>query len=61
MDLLRSNSFDSILVVVDRFTKMAHFISYNKSITNEKIVKLFLDHVFHCHGLIQDIVFNHGP
>jgi len=60
MDLLQSNSFDSILVAVDRFTKMAHFISCNKSITNEKIAKLFIDHVFRCHGLIQNIIFDHG-
>ena len=30
-DLPLSRSFDAILVVVDRFTKMAHFIPYNKN------------------------------
>jgi hypothetical protein len=61
VDLPQSNSFDSILVVVDRLTKMAHFILFNKSITNKNIAKLFLDHVFHYHGLLEDIVFDCGP
>ncbi len=47
--------------MVDRFTKMPHFISCNKSITNEKIAKLFLDHVFHYHGFHEDIIYNYGP
>jgi hypothetical protein len=51
MDLPLSNSFESILMVLDRLMKMVHFIPCNKSITYEKRVKLFCDHVFHYHGL----------
>jgi hypothetical protein len=40
---------------------MVHFIPINKSIISEKIVKLFLDHVFRYHGLPEDIISNHGP
>ncbi len=61
MDLSRSNSFYSILVVVDCLMKMAHFIPYNKLITNKKITKLFLDHVFYYHALHEDIVSDCGP
>jgi hypothetical protein len=61
VDFPRFNSFDSIMVVVDRFMKMVHFIPYNKSITNEKTVTLFLDHVFHYDGLPENIVCDHGP
>ncbi len=61
MDFPLSNSFDSILVVVARFTKMVHFIPCNKSITSEKITKLFFDHVFCYHELLEDIFFDHGP
>jgi hypothetical protein len=53
VDLPQSNSFDSILVVVDCLMKMAHFIPYNTSITGEKTAKLFLDHVFHYHGFLK--------
>jgi hypothetical protein len=61
MDLPRFNSFDSILVVVDHFMKMIHLIPYNKSIINKKIVKLFLDHVFHYHGFPKDVIFYVDP
>jgi hypothetical protein len=53
-------SFDSILLVVDRLTKMVHFIPCNKTIINKKIAKLFFNHVFWYHGLLEIIVFNHG-
>jgi hypothetical protein len=53
--------FFSILVVVDHLMKMAHFIPCNKSITNGKTTKLFLDHVFYYHGLHENIVSNHEP
>jgi len=55
------NSYDSILVVVDYLTKMVHFIPCTKTITNEGTTKLFLDHVFRYHGLLEDITFDHGP
>jgi hypothetical protein len=55
MDLPGFNSFDSILMMVDRFTKIAHFIPYNKSITGKKTVRLFFDHVLRYHGLLEDI------
>jgi hypothetical protein len=63
MDLPPSNSFDSILVVVvvvDCFAKITHLIPCNKSIIDEKITKLFLDHVFHYHEHIENIVYDCG-
>jgi len=54
MDFPQSNSFDSILVVVDHFMKMVHFIHCNKSITDDKTTKLFLDHVCCYHGLPKE-------
>jgi glycosylphosphatidylinositol phospholipase D len=61
MDLPPYNSFNSILVVVDRLTKMFHFIFCNKMIIGEKITKLFLDHVFSYHSFPQDIIYDHEP
>jgi hypothetical protein len=52
-------SCDSIWVVVNCLTKMVHFIPYNKIIISKKTIKLFLDHVFRYHGLLEDIISNH--
>jgi hypothetical protein len=36
---------DSILVVVDRFSKMVHFIPCQETATAEDVAQLFLEHV----------------
>jgi len=60
-DLPPSKSFDTIFVVVDRLTKMAHFIPCKKSITGEETARLFLDNIYRYHGLPDDIVSDRGP
>ena len=42
VDLPPSNSYDSILVVVDRLTKMAHFVPCKKTASSEDTARLFL-------------------
>ncbi|MBW0557211.1 hypothetical protein O181_096926, partial [Austropuccinia psidii MF-1] len=49
--LLLSNSFDSILVIVDRFSKMAVFIPTMSSITSLDLAHLFIKNIFSKHGL----------
>ncbi|KAJ1289184.1 hypothetical protein BS78_02G144900 [Paspalum vaginatum] len=44
-----SNSKDVILVVVDTFTKYAHFIPLSHPYTAQVVVDLFLDHIFKLH------------
>jgi hypothetical protein len=61
IDLPPSNSSDSILVMVDRLTKMAHFILCTKTIIGKATIKLFFNHVFWYHGLFKDIIFYRGP
>ena len=59
-DLPPSNSFDSIFVVVDRLTKMAHFVPYFKTSSSEDMARLFLDNVYRYQGLLDDIVSDRG-
>jgi hypothetical protein len=60
-DLPPSATFDAICVVVDRLTKMAHFIPCKKSISGEATAKLFLNNIYRYHGLPDDIISDRGP
>jgi transposase InsO family protein len=59
-DLLLANGKDSIFVVVDQLTKMAHFIPCTKTITGEETAKLFLDNIYRIHRLPNDIISDRG-
>jgi hypothetical protein len=59
-DLPSSKAFDSIFVVVDRLTKMAHFMPCNKTVTGEETARLFMDNIYKYHGLLDDIISNCG-
>jgi hypothetical protein len=51
-----SSSTNAILVVVDMFSKFAHFLPLRHLFTAASVAKLFLDHIFHLHGMPQLIV-----
>ncbi|MBW0587484.1 hypothetical protein O181_127199 [Austropuccinia psidii MF-1] len=46
-----SNSFDSILVIVDRFSKMEIFLPTYGTITALDLAQIFMNNVFSKHGL----------
>ena len=53
--------YDSILVVVNRFTKMAHFIPTTERMSAERLACLFRDNVWKLHELLDSIISNRGP
>ena len=60
-DLSISNGFDSILVIVDYFTKMSHFLPTHKTCTSSQLEELFIPNIFRLHGIPDKIVSDRGP
>lgn len=54
--LPQSDRFNAILVVIDKFTKYAHFIPVHHPFTALQIAKLYLDQVYKLHGLPKAMV-----
>ena len=52
---------DSILVVVDRFSKMMHLIPCKETATAEDVAQMFLQHVWKLHGTPKRGVSDRGP
>jgi len=61
MRLPLAQGYDSILVVVDRLIKMAHFIPTTEKTTAEGLTRLFRDNVWKLHSLPESIISNRGP
>jgi hypothetical protein len=60
IDLSFANGNESIFVVVDRLTKMAHFIPCTKTIIGKDTTKLFPGNIYCIHGFPNTIVSNKG-
>jgi hypothetical protein len=52
---------DMILVIIDRLTKMAHFIATKSTITSSQIADLFVEYIFRYHGMPHSIVSDRDP
>jgi len=55
-----AQGYEAILVVCDRFSKMAHFVATTEKTSAEGLVKLFQDHIWKLHGLPKSIVLDRG-
>ena len=56
MTLPELEGFHQIMVIVDRFTRMAHFIPLNENAIASDVAKFFLKEIWKQHGLPEDIV-----
>ena len=56
-----SHGYDAILVVVDRLTKMKHFIPCKGTCNAEEVARLYTRYIWKLHGLPRTIVSDRGP
>jgi len=55
-----AQEYDTILVVCDRMTKMAHFVPTIEKTLVEGVTRLFQDNVWKLHGLPESIITDRG-
>ncbi|KAM2004949.1 hypothetical protein ACFX15_000188 [Malus domestica] len=55
------NGFDGIWVVIDRFTKSAHFIPVREKYSLNKLAQLFISKVVKYHGVPVNIISDRDP
>ena len=54
-----SGTFSVILVVVDKFSKFAHFIPLKHPYSAASVARVFLDNIYKLHGLPVAIISDH--
>ena len=55
-----SKEYTLIMVIVDRFSKMIHFIPFKQIPDAKQTAKAFMNNIFKLHGLPQDIYTDRG-
>ena len=56
-----AQGYDSILVVVNRLTKIVYFISTTEKTSAEGLARLFRNNLWKLHGLPESIISDQGP
>ena len=59
--LPESKGFDSIMVVVDRVNKMAHFVLTRDTATAQEIDRLYFNKVVKHHKMLKNIILDRDP
>jgi hypothetical protein len=56
VELITGVTFDSVLVVTDRFTKYEYFILYKESLLVKKLIYAFNKHIIGNYGILKKII-----
>jgi hypothetical protein len=54
------SGYDSIWVIVDRLTKVAHFITVKTTYSGPQLAKLYMSRIVYLHGVLKKIVYDRG-
>ena len=52
---------DAVWVIVDRLTKLTHFLTVRMTFTLEKLCRLYIQEIVRLHGVLVSIVSNRDP
>ena len=55
-----SDSYNALLVVVDRLSKMAHYVPTTSDVNSKQIDKLYFDYIFRLHGIPDNVISDRG-
>ena len=61
MDLPVSRGYNVIIVIIDYFSKQAHFVPTKPPLTALQVAKLFFKHIFKYHGMPAAIISDRDP
>jgi len=59
--LPKSNGMDTIVVIMDRFTKMIHLKATTTNILSERIAKIYQDNIWKLHGIPRKVLSDRRP
>lgn len=51
-----SNRMNVIMVIVDKFTKYAHFMALSHPFTTLQVAQLYMSNIYKLHGLLEAII-----
>jgi hypothetical protein len=54
------SGYDSIWVIVDRLTKVAHFIPVKTTYSGLQLAELYMSRIVYLHGVLRKIMSNRG-
>ena len=55
-DPITKQEYNSIFIIIDKFTKWGYFIAYIKEISAEDIVQVYIKEVFLRYGVLDKII-----
>ena len=58
MDYVIGQMYNSILIIINKFTKWGYFIVYKKSISAKELSKVYIKEVFIRHRVLAKIILN---
>ena len=57
-DPITKQEYDSIFIIINKFTKQGYFIAYIKEILAENIAQVYIKEVFIRYGVLDKIILN---